>query len=166
ASYQDMRQSGTLPILVAPDRSKQTIVGVQLSVPLFAGGAYQSKLRQAEAESQQAQYQLQAALLNTSVQIKQQFLNVEVGVQQIAALQQAAVAAKSSLDATILGQKVGVRTTLDVLNAQQQYYSALQNLDAARYQYLLSTLNLASLVGTLGDDDVQRVNRYLVGSAN
>ncbi|MGH8399048.1 MAG: TolC family outer membrane protein [Gammaproteobacteria bacterium] len=166
ASYQDMRQSGTLPILVAPDRSKQTIVGVQLSVPLFAGGAYQSKLHQAEAESQQAQYQLQAALLNTNVQIKQQFLNVEVGVQQIAALQQAAVAAKSSLDATILGQKVGVRTTLDVLNAQQQYYSALQNLDTARYQYLLSTLNLASLVGTLGDDDVQRVNRYLVGSAN
>ncbi|HEX5489193.1 MAG TPA: TolC family outer membrane protein [Rhodanobacteraceae bacterium] len=161
ASYQDMRQSGTLPILVAPDRSRQTIVGLQLTVPLFAGGAYQSKYREALAERQQAQYQLQSAVLDTNVQIKQQFLNVDVGVQQIAALQQAVVSARSSLDSTTLGQKVGVRTTLDVLQAQQQYFSALQNLDAARYQYLLSTLNLESLAGTLDFEDVQVVNRYL-----
>lgn len=166
ASYQDMRQSGTLPILVAPDQSKQTIVGVQLSIPLFAGGAYQSKLREARDDYQQAQYQLQSATLNSNTQIKQQFLNVQVGVQQIAALQQAVVSAKSALDATILGQKVGVRTTLDVLNAQQNYYSAQQNLDAARYQYLLSTLNLASLVGTLEFKDVQFVNRHLSDTAN
>lgn len=72
------------------------------------------------------------------------------------------VAAKSSLDANILGEKVGVRTTTDVLNAQQQYYSALQNLDAARYQYLLSTPNIEALVGTLDEKDVQAVNAYLV----
>ncbi|MGH8233994.1 MAG: TolC family outer membrane protein [Rhodanobacteraceae bacterium] len=165
ASYQDMRQSGTLPILVAPDRSRQTVVGLQLSVPLFTGGANQSKYREALDDKQQAQYQLQSAVLNTNVQIKQQFLNVDVGVDQIAALQQAVVSAKSSLDATTLGQKVGVRTTLDVLNAQQKYFSALQNLDAARYQYLLSTLNLASLAGTLGFKDVQAVNRYLTEDA-
>ncbi len=161
ASYSDMRQSGSLPILVAPDRSRQTVVGLQLSVPLFAGGSYNSKLREAVAESGQAQYQLQATIANTVVQIKQQFLNVKAGVDQITALQQAAVAAKSSLDATTLGRKVGKRTTLDVLNAQQQYFSSLQNLDAARYQYLLSRLNLASLVNKLGESDVQAVSSYL-----
>jgi outer membrane protein len=161
ASYSDVRQNGSLPILVAPDRSRQTVVGLQLSVPLFAGGSYDSKFREAVAESGQAQYQLQATITNTVVQIKQQFLNVKAGMQQITALQQAVVAAKSSLDATILGRKVGKRTTLDVLNAQQQYFASRQNLDAARYQYLLSRLNLASLVNRLGESDVQAVSRYL-----
>jgi outer membrane protein len=160
-SYQDMRQSGTLPILVAPDHSRQTIVGLQLSVPLFAGGSYQSKYREAVANVGQANAQLQATLASTDVQVKQQFLNVEIGAQQINALQQAVIASKSSLDATTLGLKVGKKTTLDVLNAQQQYFSAQQNLDAARYQYLVSRLNLAALVNRLGADDVRAVNGYL-----
>jgi outer membrane protein len=160
-SYQDMRQSGTLPILVAPDHSKQTLVGLQLSVPLFAGGSYQSKYREAVANSGQATYQLQATVANTDVQVKQQFLNVEIGAQQVNALQQAVVASKSSLDATALGLKVGKKTTLDVLNSQQQYFSAQQNLDAARYQYLVSRLNLAALVNRLGADDIRAVNAYL-----
>lgn len=163
ASYTDMRQNGALPILVAPDTSKQTVVGLQLTVPLFAGGAYNSKYRQAVAERGQADSQLQAALVNTDVQVKQQFLNVSAGVQQIAALQQAVVAAKSSLDATTLGLEVGVKTTLDVLNAQQRYFSTLQDLDAARYQYLLSRLNLAALVNRLDESDVKAVNAYLTG---
>ena len=161
ASYQDVRQNGTLPVLVAPDRSKQTVVGVQLSVPLFAGGSYESKYREALAESSEASYQLQAAITNTDVQVKQQFLDVRIGTQQIDALVQATVAAKSSLDATTLGLKVGKKTTLDVLNSQQQYFSSLQNLDAARYQYLLSRLNLAALVNKLGEDDVKAINAYL-----
>ena len=161
ASYQDMRQNGSLPILVAPDHSKQTVVGVQLSVPLFAGGSYSSKYREAVAESGEAGYQLQAAITNTDVQVKQQFLDVQIGTQQIDALRQATIAAKSSLDATTLGLKVGKKTTLDVLNSQQQYFASLQNLDAARYQYLLSRLNLAALVNKLGEGDVKAINAYL-----
>ncbi len=164
ASYSDMRGSGFLPIFAQPRYSKQTKVGMQLSVPLFTGGSNNSKLREALAQNKQAQYQLQATISNTTVQIKQQYLNIQVGVPQITALQQAVVAAKSSLDANILGEKVGVRTTTDVLNAQQQYYSTLQNLDAARYQYLLSTLNIKALVGTLDEKDVQGVNAYLVAA--
>lgn len=161
ASYQDVRQNGTLPVLVAPDRSRQTIVGLQLTVPLFAGGSYSSKYREALDEVSQARYQLQAAIEGANVQVKQQFLDVDVGTDQIAALQQAVVAARSSLDATTLGLKVGKRTTLDVLNAQQQYFSAQQNLDAARYQYLLARLSLAALVNRLGEADVEAVNAYL-----
>ncbi len=164
ASYQDLRQNGDLPLLVAPDHSRQTVVGLQLSVPLFAGGALNSKLRQAIDQKNQSQSQLQAAIQTSDVQIRQQFLGVEVGVSQIDALQKAVIAAKSSLDATRLGQQVGVRTTLDVLNAQQQYFSALQNLDAARYQYLLSRLNLAALTGSLGEQDVVAINAYLSNS--
>ena len=164
ASYTDMRQNGSLPVLVAPDHSRQTVVGLQLSVPLFSGGAYNSKYREAVAENGQAQSQLQATLVNTDVQVKQQFLNVQAGVQQITALQKAVVAAKSSLDATILGLSVGTKTTLDVLNSQQQYFSTLENLDAARYQYLLARLSLAALVNRLDEGDVKAINAYLTGT--
>ena len=162
-SYQDMRQNGGLPLLVAPDRSRQTVVGLQLNVPLFAGGAYNSELRQAIDQKFQADSQLQATIQNSDVQVRQQFLNIEAAVPQIDALEKTVVAAKSALDATKLGEKVGVRTTLDVLNAQQQYFSTQQNLDTARYQYLLSRLNLAGLTGTLGMGDVDAVNSYLSG---
>lgn len=165
ASYADKRQNGTLPILVNPDEAQQTMVGVQLSVPLFAGGSYASKYREAVAEAGQAKYQLKATVENTDVQIKQQFLNVRVGTRQITALQAAVVAAKSSLDATELGLQVGKRTTLDVLNAQQQYFASLQNLDGARYQYLVARLNLAALVNRLDDADVAVVDTYLDDSA-
>lgn len=160
-SYQDTSQNGGLPLLVAPDRSRQTVIGVQLSVPIFAGGGYDSKLRQAIDQKHQADAQLRATLETSDVQIRQQFLGVEVAQPQIDALEKAVVAAKSSLDATRLGETVGERTTLDVLDAQQQYFSAVQNLDAARYQYLLSRLNLVALVGALGDQDVAAVNSYL-----
>lgn len=165
-SYQDMRQNGGLPVLVAPDHSRQTVVGLQLNVPLFAGGSYNSQLRQAIDQKFQANSQLQATIQSSETQIRQQFLGVQAAVPQIDALQKAVIAAKSSLDATTLGLKVGVRTTLDVLNAQQQYFSAEQNLDTARYQYLLSRLNLAGLVGTLNDQDVQAVDGYLSNRSN
>ncbi|GAA0221174.1 TolC family outer membrane protein [Castellaniella daejeonensis] len=160
-SYQDASQSGGLPLLVMPDRSRQTVIGLQLNVPLFAGGSYDSKLRQAIDQKRQADAQLQAAMLTSDVQIREQFQAVEVAVPQIEALEKAVIAAKSALDATLLGATVGERTTLDVLNAQQQYFSARQNLDAARYQYLLSRLNLAALVGALGEPDVDGVDHYL-----
>lgn len=160
-SYQDTRQSGDLPVLVAPDRSRQTVAGLQLNVPLFAGGAHASALRQTIDQKSQADYQLQATIQSSDVQIRQQFLGVDIAGPQIDALKKAVVAAKSSLDATRLGLEVGVRTTLDVLNAQQQYFSALLNLDTARYQYLVSRLNLAGLVGTLDERDVKAVNEYL-----
>ncbi|HEX7382263.1 MAG TPA: TolC family outer membrane protein, partial [Nevskiaceae bacterium] len=165
AGYADKRQNGTLPVLVNPDVFQQTTVGVQLSVPLFTGGSYTSKYREAVAEANQAKYQLEATLENTDVQIKQQFLNVSVGTRQITALQAAVVAAKSSLDATELGLQVGKRTTLDVLNAQQQCFASLQNLDGARYQYLVARLNLAALVNRLDDADVMLVNASLDDSA-
>lgn len=165
ASYQDMRQNGGLPLLVSPDRSRQSVIGVQLNVPLFAGGMYESQLRQAIEQKSQADSQLQATIESTDLQIHQQFLNVQVASPQIDALEKAVIAAKSSLDATALGLQVGVRTTLDVLNAQQQYFSSRQNLDAARYQYMLSRLNLAGLTGALGDPDVDAVNSYLSGPA-
>ena len=60
---------------------------------------------------------------------------------------QSVASSKSALDSTTLGRQIGVRTNIDVLNAQQQYYDALRNLAQAKYQYLLARLQLAATAG-------------------
>ncbi|HSW84859.1 MAG TPA: TolC family protein, partial [Usitatibacter sp.] len=65
------------------------------------------------------------------------------------------------LDSTILGRDVGVRTSVDVLNAQQSVFQARRDLQQARYNYLLSTLRLKAATGTLNDADIEAVNRTL-----
>jgi outer membrane protein len=76
-------------------------------------------------------------------------------------LQQALKSSASLLEASKLGQAVGVRTNLDVLNAQQQFYSTERDLLQAEYGYLMSRLRLKAAAGTLSADDVAGVNLAL-----
>ena len=89
------------------------------------------------------------------------FLNVTNGIAQVRALEQALVSTQSQLDSTILGRDVGVRTSVDVLNAQQQVFQTRRDLQSARYSYLLNTLRLKAAAGALAEADLEEVNRAL-----
>jgi outer membrane protein len=93
--------------------------------------------------------------------VRSNFLNVTSGIAQVRALEQALVSTQSQLDSTILGRDVGVRTSVDVLNAQQQVFQTRRDLQQARYSYLLNTLRLKAAAGQLGEPDVERVNQAL-----
>jgi outer membrane protein len=67
------------------------------------------------------------------------------------------------VDAATIGLDVGVRTTLDVLDAQQRFYSTQRDLARARYDYLLGRLQLPAAIGQLTDNEVVAVNAYLQG---
>ena len=136
-------------------------IGVQLNLPLFQGGAVQSKLREAEANSDKAKEDLENTRRTVAVQTRQAYLGVVDGIAQVKALQQALKSSESLLEASKLGQEVGVRTNLDVLNAQQQLYSTRRDLYQAEYNFLLSQLQLKAAVGTLAEDDLSRVNQAL-----
>ena len=83
------------------------------------------------------------------------------GIAQVKALQQALASSESVLEASKLGQEVGVRTNLDVLNAQQQLYSTRRDLYQSQYNYLISQLRLKAAVGVLGEEDLTRTNQAL-----
>lgn len=136
-------------------------VGLQLSIPIFQGGYVTSKVRQAAANFEQAKQNLEYAKRQADLQARQSFLGVTNGIAQVKALEQALVSNQSSLDSTVLGQEVGVRTSVDVLNARQQLYNAKYNLAQARYNYVMSRLKLKSAVGTLTEEDLAEVNRWL-----
>lgn len=144
----------------AADTTSKTI-GVQFNLPLFQGGITQSKYREAEAGRDKAKQDLENARRTVAVQTRQAYLGVVNGIAQVKALQQALKSSESLLEASKLGQGVGVRTNIDVLNAQQQMYSTRRDLFQAEYNYLLSKLRLKAAAGTLSEDDVGNVNLAL-----
>ncbi len=136
-------------------------IGVQLNVPLFQGGLVQSKWREAEANRDRAKDELESAHRNVALQTRQAYLGVVNGMAQVVALQQALKSSESLLASSKLGQEVGVRTNIDVLNAQQQLYSTRRDLYQAEYNYLLAELQLKAAAGTLTEDDLAAVNKAL-----
>jgi len=141
--------------------TRNSTVGVQLNLPLFQGGATQSKWREADANREKAKQDLETARRNVELQTRQAYLGVVDGIAQVQALQQALKSSQSLLEASKLGQEVGVRTSLDVLNAQQQLFSTRRDLYQAQYNYLVSKLRLKAATGSLAEADLGGVNQAL-----
>ena len=136
-------------------------IGLQLTVPLFAGGAVMSKEREAVALREKARADLDTTRRSAVLGARQAYLGVTSGMAQVKAFEQALVSNQSALDSNKLGYEVGVRINIDVLNAQQQLFSTRRDLAKARYDTLLAQLKLKAAAGTLGEDDVQAINALL-----
>ena len=156
ANYSNSNMGGSM----ASDITTKSL-GVQLNVPIFEGGLTHSKWREAEANRDRARQDLESARRSVAQQTRQAYLGVVSGVSQVEALQQALVSSETVLASSKLGQEVGVRTNLDVLNAQQQLYSTRRDLYQAEYDYLLSELRLKAAVGELDEAELAKVNRAL-----
>ncbi|MEN9456734.1 MAG: channel protein TolC [Neisseriaceae bacterium] len=144
------------------DQTRIGAIGVQLNVPLYTGGGLSSKDREAAANFEKSKMQTEATRREVEQNTKSAYLGMTNGAATIAALEQALISTQSQLDATKTGQQVGVRTNVDVLNAQQQYYEARFNLQKARYVYLMASLNLAAASGDLTEAHLEGINKQLV----
>ena len=142
--------------------TKATQVGLQLSMPLYQGGLTQSKIRQALANKDKAEQDLENTRRTVAQNVRQSYLGVTNGAAQVKAFEAALVSNQSSLDSTVLGREVGVRTGVDVLNAQQQLFQAQRDLQSARYSAVMSQLRLKFATGRLQEEDLAEVNRLLV----
>jgi outer membrane protein len=144
----------------ATDSVSRTI-GLQLAIPLYAGGNVSSLVRQAVANREKAQQDLESTRRTAALSARQAYVGVANGMAQVRALEAALVSSRSALDSNKLGYEVGVRINIDVLNAQQQVYSTLRDFSRARYDTILNGLRLKAASGTLGEVDVEEVNRLL-----
>ena len=136
-------------------------IGITLSVPIFQGGLTQSRVREAVALRDKANQDLDNTQRTVAQSVRQFFLFVTNGISGVQALERALASTQSQLESTILGRDVGVRTSVDVLNAQQQVFQTRRDLQQARYNYLQSTLRLKAATGTLAEPDIEAVNRTL-----
>jgi len=161
-SYTDTRAGGS-PNGFGSDLQNATI-GLQLQIPIYQGGLVNSKVREAVANKQKAQEEVEVARRKAELDTRQAYLNLTGSISQVRAYEQALTSSQSQLDSTTLGYEVGVRNSVDVLNAQQQFYSAKRDLLQSRYTYLISALKLKAASGLLTDTDLSSVNQQLASA--
>ncbi len=160
ASYSDAAQGAGVQGGAGFDNTTKYI-GLQLAVPLYQGGLTTSKVREARANQEKAKQDLENTKRTVALNTRSAFLGVTNGVAQIKALEAALVSSRSSLDSTRLGQEVGVRTQVDVLNSTQQLISTRRDHAQAIYAYAINVLKLKAAAGTLTEDDLAVVNAWL-----
>lgn len=171
----DLQRSGHLPRLDligsygASDntssfgaRGDTQSIGVQLNVPLFEGGAVNSRTRQAGYEYQAAKEDLVAKKRAVKRQVKDAYRGIMTAISRVAALKAAVISATSALEATEAGFGAGTRTMIEVLNEQRNLYRAKRDFARTRYDYLINGIKLKQAASSLSQDDIEQVNRLLV----
>ena len=134
---------------------------IQLSMPLFQGGAVNSRRKQAYSQYSQADENTLFTERRIIQEVRSQFSNVNTLVANVTAQKQAVISATSALEATQVGYKVGTRNVVDLLQAEKNLYSAEKNLANAKYDYILANLRLALAAGTIGPSDIVEINNLL-----
>lgn len=140
-------------------------IGLNLSVPLYTGGATTSLTKQAEFNYVAASQQLEATYRSVVKDVRAFNNNISASIGALRAYEQTVVSAKSALEATEAGFDVGTRTIVDVLDSTRRLYDANKNLSNARYDYILSVLQLRQAVGTLSEQDILDINAGLKASS-
>lgn len=141
-------------------------VGVQVNIPLFAGGYVDSQERQALANLDKYRQSYEAARRDTALQIRKEFQNVTEGVLKVKALEQAERSADQAVFSNQKGFQAGTRTLVDILNAQQQRLNVRRDLAQARYVYVMARIRLQGLVGAIDENEILLINSWLSEPAN
>ncbi|MCX8086119.1 MAG: TolC family outer membrane protein [Rhodocyclaceae bacterium] len=151
---------GNLTTGVGSD-GKSTTLGLQFSLPLYAGGAISAKEREAVALQEKARAELDHARRQAQLAARQAWLGVHAGLAQVKALEAGVASSELAVQSNKLGYEVGVRINIDVLNAQSQLFDTKQKLAKARLETLLAQLRLKQAAGSLSEDDLAAINALL-----
>ena len=141
---------------------ESAVVGVQMQIPLYQGGAISSRVRQAVQNQEKAKDDIEVARRNAELETQRAYLNLSTSIAQVKALEQAEASSKLQVESTKLGYEVGVRNSVDVLNAEQQYFVAKRDLLQARYNYLVNIIRLKASSGLIAEADLVDINQQLV----
>jgi outer membrane protein len=149
--------------LTGPADASQTqdTIGVQLVVPIYSGGATQSRVREQVHLHRAAREKLEGAMRSAERETRDAYLGVIAEKARVAALRQAVKSSQTALEATEAGFEVGTRTTVDVLDARRRLFEAQRDYARSRYDYLINIVRLESAAGGLKQEDLAAINGYL-----
>ncbi|MEZ5578320.1 MAG: TolC family outer membrane protein [Candidatus Competibacteraceae bacterium] len=144
-------------------RTISSQVNLQLTIPLYSGGAVSSRSRQAAYNYEASRQNLENLQRDAVRTVRNAYRGQETSISQIKALDQTRVSTRSALEATQAGYEVGTRTIVDVLNAERNVYLAEREYAAARYSYIANFLVLKQAAGQLSEEDMVEINGWLGG---
>lgn len=136
-------------------------IGVQMNLPLYQGGAVNSRTREATENFNAAKDALLAQRRAVTKQVKNAYRGVISTISQVEALRATVKSSKSALEATEAGFEVGTRTMVDVVNEQRNLFESQNNLASARNQYILNWVSLKDSASSLTNKDIDTLNAML-----
>ncbi|WP_291915203.1 TolC family protein [Limnohabitans sp.] len=139
----------------------QQMVGLSLNVPLYTGGWRSAKLQEAVDAQARAAAEVDLAVQQAQQQARSVWLALETGPARLAALKASWQASTARLDATRLGRQVGDRTTLALLQAENDAAQAELAWLRAQTEWLLTRLQLDALTGSMTVQSLQALNAQL-----
>lgn len=137
-------------------------IGVQVTLPIYTGGAISNTVRQAQSNYAAASQDLALSHRDIVRTARNSYNTVIASISGIKSLEQAVVSANAALQATEAGFEVGTRTIVDVLDSTRNLYNAKRNLSSTRYGYINSVLSLKRAAGTISEKDVDDINQGLI----
>jgi len=133
-------------------KSNNLQYGVNVSIPLFAGGSQISQSYEAAYRRQAAKYSIMEAQRKAATDTRSAWLSLTNGKALINAQKNAVESSREKVVSVQYGREMGFRTVNDELDAQQKYFSALKDQAEARFNYLNALINLAQSTGSLSID--------------
>jgi outer membrane protein len=171
ASRQDQDFNGTqvgrnvagesTPRSPADQNQRDDSIGVQVTVPIYSGGATSSRVRQRVYLHRAARERLERTNRETERAARDAYLGVLSEMSRVRASKQALESSRTALQATEAGFEVGTRTTVDVLQSRRQLFDAQTTYSRSRYDYILNVLQLQIATGTLDRADLEKINAFL-----
>ncbi|HIF54177.1 MAG TPA: channel protein TolC, partial [Methylococcaceae bacterium] len=137
-------------------------IGLQFNLPLFQGGMVYSQAKQAHYDFQVAKEDLLSTQRLIKRQVRNAFRDVLSSLSRIHALKATLTSSESALQASEAGYEVGARTMIEVLAEQRNLYRAKRDYARSHYDYLVNGVKLKQAASSLAEDDLQRINQYLV----
>ena len=134
---------------------------LKLAVPLFAGGSFSAKVRQARHRFISMQEKLENVRREVTENVSNAYHKVHVSINRMMMLKSTVEASENALKAVEAGFMGGTRTLVAVLDSQRALFRARYDYAQSRYNYVLSTIRLLGAAGVLTVDDLEHVNDWL-----
>lgn len=139
----------------------QSSIALQINIPLYAGGRVNSLTRESYKRLTQNEELRETQRREVVFNTRNFYRAVNSDIEQILARKKTILSSQGSLKASKVGADIGTRNTVDVLNAQRQLFAAVRDYNNARYDYILNTLRLKQVAGTLNPQDLESLAQYL-----
>jgi outer membrane protein len=148
------------------NQTKTTYLGLDLSIPLYAGGSNRAGVSEAASQHRIAESQLRQIQLQASERVRSAYLQVQSAETLIQAAQKLVDSTTLSSTAMQRGFELGAVTSVDVLNALRDQFRSERDLQQVRYEHVKYILLLKRETGLLTADDMLEVGDWLEAPVN
>jgi outer membrane protein len=151
---------------ISTPRTENTYVGLDISIPLYAGGSNRAAIREATSQRRIAESELQQTQLDAGEKVRTAYLQARSAETLIEAAEKLVESTTLASTAMQRGFELGTVTSVDVLNAVRDQYSAERDLQETRYNHIKFLLMLKREAGMLTADDMIEVGSWLEAPKN